>query len=179
MVLLDLVDQFSKWSGIHLNVSKYKITAFIHALQAIPRKRDKDDALRSRHANVNMAGRSICSLTQAEPLPRGYLGTPLTASLCPDAHLRWTKEQVKKIGKALARAPLPLHIKQRLFLYGVHSKITHTHCLLALSTDDMNAVDSFPKAGPYAPNRGNWLQHPVDVGRLLRHDAPVLHANSQ
>jgi hypothetical protein len=69
-----------------------------------------------------MAGRPIGSLTQDEPLPGGYLGTSLAASLCPDAHLQWTKEQMKKIGKALARAPLPHNIKQRLLLYEAHSK---------------------------------------------------------
>ena len=43
--LLDMVDQFSKWSNIHLNGDRCNITAFIHDIQAIPRKRDKDDAL--------------------------------------------------------------------------------------------------------------------------------------
>jgi hypothetical protein len=125
-VLLDLVDQFSKWYGIHLYVGKCKIVAFIHELQAIPRKRDRDYAFRDRLAHVNMAGHPIGPLTQDEPLPGGYLDTSLTASLCPDAHLRWTKEQVKKIGKALARAPLSPRIKQRLLLYGAHSKIAHS-----------------------------------------------------
>jgi len=36
---------FSSWSGIHLNVAKCKIAAYIHALQTITRKRDRDDAL--------------------------------------------------------------------------------------------------------------------------------------
>jgi hypothetical protein len=48
IVLLDLVDQISKCFGIHLNASKSKITPFIHDLQAIPRKWDRDDALRAR-----------------------------------------------------------------------------------------------------------------------------------
>ena len=30
--ILDIIEQCSKWSGIHLNVSKCKITACIHAL---------------------------------------------------------------------------------------------------------------------------------------------------
>ncbi len=90
--LLDLVNQFNKWSGIHLNFSKCNITAFIHDLQAIPRRRDIDDALRARLAHVILAGRPIGSLTQDEPLPGDFLGTSLTASLCPDAHFRWTKE---------------------------------------------------------------------------------------
>ncbi len=88
IVLLDLFDQFSEWSGIHLSVNKCKITAFIQELQSIPRKRDKDDALRARLAHVKLSDRPIGSLTQDEPLSGGYLGTFLTASLCPDAHHR-------------------------------------------------------------------------------------------
>jgi hypothetical protein len=61
--------------------------------------------MKARLAYVNMAGRLIGSLTQDKPIQGGYLGTSLTASICPDAHLRWTKEQAMKIGKALARAP--------------------------------------------------------------------------
>jgi hypothetical protein len=130
------------------------------------RKRDRDDALWVRLAHVNMAGCPIGSLTQDEPLPGGYLGTSLTASLCPNAHLRWTKEKLKRIGKGLARAPLPPHIKQRLLLYGAHSKRSHTHYLMALSPRAVKAVDShldklsrnvmslptsFPRAELHAP----------------------------
>ena len=88
IVLLDLVDKFSKWSGIHLNVNKCKMTVFIQELQSTPRKRDRDDALRAMLAYANLASRSIGSLTQDEPLPGRYLGTYLTASLCPDARFR-------------------------------------------------------------------------------------------
>ncbi len=140
--LLDLVDQFSKCSGIHLNANKYKITVFIHDIQAIPRKWDRDDALRARLAHVNLAGRPTWSLTQDEPLPGGYLGTSLAASICPGAQLTWTKEQLRKIGTALARASLPSHIKQSLFLYGAYYKIAHTRCLMALSLDGIKAFDS-------------------------------------
>ncbi len=34
--LLDIIQQFGTGSGIHLNVSKCKIDAYIHALQDIP-----------------------------------------------------------------------------------------------------------------------------------------------
>jgi hypothetical protein len=81
IVLLDMFNQFSTWPGIHLNVNKFKIIAFIHELQAIPRKRDRDDALRGRLVHVNMAGSPIGSLTQDEPLAGGYIGTSLTVSL--------------------------------------------------------------------------------------------------
>ncbi len=41
---------------------------------------------------------------------------------------------------------MPPHIKQSLLLYGAHSKITHTHCLMALSPVSMKAVDSVVEA---------------------------------
>ena len=88
IVLLYMADQFSKCSGIHLNANTCKINVFIHALQAILRKRDKDDALRARLANVSLTGCPIGSLADDEPLSGGYLDTSFTASLCPDAHLR-------------------------------------------------------------------------------------------
>jgi len=36
--LLDIIQQFSTRSGIHLNAAKCKIKAYIHELQAIPQK---------------------------------------------------------------------------------------------------------------------------------------------
>jgi hypothetical protein len=36
--LLDTIQQFSTWSGIHLNAAKCNNTAYIHELQAIPNK---------------------------------------------------------------------------------------------------------------------------------------------
>ena len=32
VTLLDIVEQLSEWSGIRLNVGKFKITAYIHGL---------------------------------------------------------------------------------------------------------------------------------------------------
>ena len=107
--LLDIVQQFSSWCCIHLNVAKCKITAYIQELQSIPQRRDGDDALRARLAHVTLAGHPIGALTQDEHLPGGYMGTSLTASLSPEAHLRWTKTQIMQIGRALGRTPLPPH----------------------------------------------------------------------
>ena len=142
MTLLNIVEQFSDWSGIRLNVGKCKVTAYLQGLQTLRKKKDKDDALRARLANISIGGTRIGVLSQDEPLPGGYLGTALTASLCPDAHLRWTKLHLELICKAVKRAPLPAHIKQRLLVYGAHSKINHTHCLMALSPIAMSEVDS-------------------------------------
>ena len=106
--LLDIIQQFSTWLGIHLNVAKCKIIAYIHALQAIPQKRDRDVALRSRQAHVTLAGRPIGAIIQNEHLPGRYIGTSLTASLSPGAHPLWTKSQIIQISRALGRTPLPL-----------------------------------------------------------------------
>jgi hypothetical protein len=62
------------------------------------------------------------------------------------AHLHWTKAQLNLTGKALRNTPLPPHIKHRLLLYGAHSKITHTHYLMALSPTSIKAVDSVVEA---------------------------------
>ena len=105
--LVDIIRQFSTWAGIHLNAAKCKIAAYIHELQSIPRKRDRDVALRSRLAHITLAGSSIGALTQDEPLPGGYLGTSLTASLSPAAHLLWITSQIMQIERALGRTPLP------------------------------------------------------------------------
>ncbi len=139
-------------------------------------KKDKDDALKARLAHLTLGGQRIGVLNQDEPLPGGYLGTALTASLCPDAHLRWTKQQLETICKAVNRSPLPSHNKQRLLLYGAHSKINHTHCLTAFSPTAMAEVDSileatsrkiwhlpntFPRAGLHAPAEEPGLNIPT------------------
>ena len=69
--LLDIIQQFSKWLGIHLNAAKCKITAYIHELHAIPPRRDRDVALHSRLAHVTLAECPIGALTQDELLPGG------------------------------------------------------------------------------------------------------------
>ena len=53
---------------------------------------DRDVAFKARLAHITLGGQHIGFLTQDETLPGGYLGTALTASLCPDEHLRWTKQ---------------------------------------------------------------------------------------
>ena len=56
-------------------------------LQSFRKKTDRDDALKARLVHIALGGQRIEVLTQDEPLPGGNLGTALTASLCPDAHL--------------------------------------------------------------------------------------------
>ncbi len=99
-------------------------------------------------------------------MPRvGYIGTSLTPFLSPEALLHWTKTRLTLIGKAPRNTPIPPHMKQRLLQYGEHSKITHPHCLMAISPPSIKAVDavlesismeiwnlpaSFPKEGIHA-----------------------------
>ena len=78
--------------------------------------------------------------------------------------------------KAVNQASLSPHIKQRLLLYGAHSIIIHTHCLMALSPKAMGEVDSilegtsrknwnlpntFPRAGLHAPAKELGLNIPT------------------
>jgi hypothetical protein len=88
VTLLDIVEQFSDWSRIRLNVEKCKITVYIKGLHSIRKKSAKDDALRARLTHISIGGQRMGVLIQGEPLPGGYLDTALTAFLCPDAHLR-------------------------------------------------------------------------------------------
>jgi hypothetical protein len=139
-------------------------------------KKDRDTALQTRLAHVSIGGAPIPILSQDEPLPGGYLGTALTASLCPKAHLEWTLEVLTTISKAVLTTPLPPNIKQRLLLYGANSKIMHTHCLMALSPTAITSIDSlleatcrqiwrlpkgFPRAGLHAPHDKLGLNLPT------------------
>jgi hypothetical protein len=176
ITLLDIVEQFSAWSGIRLNVGKFEITAYLLGLQSIHKKIDKDDAHCARLAHVSPGAHRIGVISQDEPLLGGYLGIALTASLCPDAYLKWTKRQLELIYKAVNQAPLPSHIRQRLLIYETHSKINHIHCLMALSPTAMGEMDSilegtsrkiwnlpntFPRAGLNAPNDKLGLNIPT------------------
>ena len=78
VTLLDIVEQFSDWSGIRLNVGKCKIAAYIQSLQSFRKKTDREDALKARLAHITLGGQRIGVLTQEEPLPGGYLGPALT-----------------------------------------------------------------------------------------------------
>ncbi len=102
IALLEIVEQFSTWSGIHLYAGKCKIAAYIHGLQSIQKKTHRDDALRARLAHVSIRGRQIGSLAQDEPIPGGYLGTTLKAYFCLNAHLHWTKHRLELICKAFS-----------------------------------------------------------------------------
>ena len=148
------MDSFSNWSGIRINVPKCCITAFIQQLQSIFRKADSDDALRGRLAHIQISGQPIKTVSQDEPLPGGYLGTALTASLNPQAQLTLIKSVLNDMCQAVTRAPLPPRVRQQLLLYGAHSKVMHTRCLLALS----------PSARLYT---GICMQTHLEIAKML------------
>ena len=56
IALLEIVEQSSDWSGIRLNVGKYKNTAYMQNLQSFCKKTDKDDALKARLAHITLGG---------------------------------------------------------------------------------------------------------------------------
>ncbi len=182
------------WSGIHLNVNKCKITAFIHELQAIPRKRNKEDALRARLAHANLAGRPIGSLTQDAPLASGYLGTSFTASLYPDAHLKWAKDRLSMyrqdpcknpLAPSHQTTPLPplsaLQTQTYILPYGAIPSSHQEGGILPRKTLSKDMVPPYllPESGPPRSHRGYRPQHPFGMGRLLRVGAPIMDANSQ
>ena len=81
VALLEIVEQFSEWSGIRLDVEKFKITAYMQNLQSFRKKTGRDDALKARLAHITLGGQRIGVLTQNEPLPHGPHGIPMPG--CP------------------------------------------------------------------------------------------------
>jgi hypothetical protein len=152
------------------------LTGYLHQLQDIKAKYDRDTARQTRLAHVRIVGIPIPVLSQDDPLPGGYLGTALTASLCPKAHLKWTREVISTISKAVLNTPLPPNIKQRLLLHGAKSIIMHTYCLMALSPTAITSIyysleatcrkiwrlpNGSPRAGLHAPHEEIGLYLPI------------------
>ncbi len=172
----------------------FKLRPTFRAYNPSAKKTDRDDAIKARLAHITLEGQRIGVLTHDEPLPGGYLVTSLAAFLCPDAHLRWTKQQLEIICKAVNRTPLPSHIKHRLILYGAYSKMNHTHCLMALSLTTMSEVDAilegtfrkiwhlpntFPRAGLRTCSaRGDRTRYSHSMGEILRICDQILDTNS-
>ena len=139
---IKVVNLFSEWSGTQINIPKHRIVGYIHALQLIKQKTQRDETLQSRLANVRVGNTLLSIISQDDTFSRGYLGTVLTASLCPKVHLKWTLDTLSKIIKAILSAPLSPGIQQRLLIYGANSKIMHTHCLMPLLPTAIASIDS-------------------------------------
>ena len=84
---LDIVNTFSEWLGIRLNISECRLTSYIYELQSLKRKKDRDSALQARLANIRVGHTLISIISQDDPLLGVYLGAALTASLSPKARL--------------------------------------------------------------------------------------------
>jgi hypothetical protein len=108
---LEAVNTFSEWSGIRLNISKYRLTGYIHALQLIKQNTDRDTALQACLVHVRVGTTPIPIISQDDPLPCSYLGTAITTTLCPKAHLTWTLDTLDSISKTVLSTPLPPGIK--------------------------------------------------------------------
>ena len=80
---LEVVNTFSEWLIITLNISKCRLTGYIYELQSLKRKKDRVATLQARLANYRVGHTPISIISQDDPLPEGYLGTALAASLCP------------------------------------------------------------------------------------------------
>ncbi len=80
---LEAVSTFSEWSGIRINIPKCRLTGYIHTLQQIKRKSDRDEALQARLAHVRLGTTSIPNISQDDSLPGGYYATPLQRLYAP------------------------------------------------------------------------------------------------
>jgi hypothetical protein len=65
-------------------------------------------------------------LHRTSPSRDGYLGTSLTTSHSPEAHLLWAKSQIMQIGRALGQTPLPPHTSNNASYSMAHTLRAHT-----------------------------------------------------
>ena len=191
--LCSKIDAFSKWSGIRVNTAKCRTTGFIPDFQRFKKDIQRKEALEGLLSSLNLGGQRIPVLPQDEPLPGGYLGTCLTASLHNDAHLKWARDALKKTVSDTVGAPLPpttVSAAQTLLQsYTAHAKINHSHCLTALSWAEVAELDAilvggtrrihslpkgFPRVGTQASNNANlglnflsiWGDYSATAARL-------------
>ena len=99
--LLSRVETYSHWSRIDLNISKYIINGYIHAL---PNKiKDRDVALTYRLKNLRINNEPIGVLFHDSPLLGGHIDTAITASHCPN--VEWIKSTLNKACATVASPP--------------------------------------------------------------------------
>ena len=102
---LEIYNAFSEWSGIILHIPKCRLTCCIHEIQALKREKDRDCELQTSIANIGVGHTPISIMSQDDPLPGGYLGIALIASLSPKAHLQWTIDTISTISKSVLATP--------------------------------------------------------------------------
>jgi hypothetical protein len=68
---LEIVNTFSEWSGIGLDIYKCRLTGYIYELQSLKRKKDRDSALQARLANIRVGpANNITRRPAPKRLPR-------------------------------------------------------------------------------------------------------------
>ena len=123
---LNKIEQFGEWSHIKVNPSKCRTTGWVPGIQSIQKKTERDSALRNSLAHVTILGAHIPTLTQDEPLPGGYLGCQLTASLSPGAQKQWLNDTLKEARTAIQSAPVKIKTKIAMVQYLIYSKVRYT-----------------------------------------------------
>ena len=138
---LEKVEAYGDWSGIKCNVSKCRLTGYIHKLQSLP-PREAAQALEGMLADITIDDTRVPVVGQDEPLPGTYLGTCITASLSFKSHVRWARSTITPACEAVVSSPLPVPIKQQMLAYTSKAKLAHTHVMLGLTADNILALDS-------------------------------------
>ena len=123
---LQKIEQFGEWSHIRVNPSKCRITGWVPEIQTIQKKAERDMALKNSLAHVNILGSHIPTLAQDEPLPGGYLGCQLTASLSSGAQKQWLNDTLKEAQAAIQSAPVKIKTKIAMIQYLIYSKVRYT-----------------------------------------------------
>ena len=121
------------------------------------------------------ASRPIPSLSQDEPLPGGYLGARITASLSTQPHLSWATDECATAVTSILNLPIPSQTLIPLLGYQGPAKIAHTHHLTNLTWADIARLDatllrgvkhfhklpkSFPRIALHAPVHELGLNFP-------------------
>ena len=123
---LKKIELFGEWSHIKVNPAKCRITGWVPKLQSIQKKNERDAALKNSLAHVNILNTHIPTLAQDEPLPGGYLGCQLTASLSPGPQKQWLNDTLKLAQSAIQSAPVSIKTKIAMIQYLIYSKVRYT-----------------------------------------------------
>ena len=138
---LEKVEQFGIWSHIRTSPTKCRVTAWVPTLQKLP-KNLRDNALLDSLAHIKIQNTRIPALTQDEPLPGGYLGCQITASLSHGPQKQWLHDLLTDTEHAINLAPVSIHTKVSMIHYMVYSKIRHTMCLMPYDFEFLQRMDS-------------------------------------
>ena len=123
---LKKIELFGEWSHIKVNPNKCRTTGWVPKLQAILKTTERDAALKNSLAHVTILGSHIPTLGQDDPLPGGYLGCQLTASLSSGPQKQWLNDTLKEAQAAIQSAPVKIKTKIAMIQYLIYSKVRYT-----------------------------------------------------